>query len=146
MRSRKILANSLSTPTSNRTPSYFRPFSPYINFSCFTRTIKMKTMSSASYLPFIFYLGAVLILVAVMLTASYFLGERHSAKAKETPFESCVKLTGSARIHFPVHFYLIAMFFVIFDLEAIFLFIWSVSLRDTGWAGYLFILVFVAEL
>lgn len=103
-------------------------------------------MSSASYLPFIFYLGAVLILVAVMLTASYFLGERHSAKAKETPFESGVKPTGSARIHFPVHFYLIAMFFVIFDLEAIFLFIWSVSLRDTGWTGYLFILVFVAEL
>lgn len=103
-------------------------------------------MSSESYLPFIIYMGAVLILAAGMLTASYFLGERHAAKSKETPFESGVKPTGSARIHFPIHFYMIAMFFVIFDLEAIFLFIWSASLRDTGWTGYGFGIIFITEL
>src|SRR5690625_4039386 len=103
-------------------------------------------MSSESYLPFLIYMGAVLILAAGMLTASYFLGERHSAKSKETPFDSGVKPTGSARIYFPIHFYMIAMFFVIFDLEAIFLFIWSASLRDTGWTGYGFGIIFIAEL
>lgn len=103
-------------------------------------------MHPESYLPFIIYMGAVLVLAIVMLTASYFLGERHTAKAKEEIYESGINPTGSARIHFPVHFYLIAMFFVIFDLEAIFLFIWSASLRETGWSGYSFGLVFVAEL
>src|SRR5690554_4206908 len=103
-------------------------------------------MNSDSLLPFLIYIAAVLILAVGMLTASYFLGERHSAKAKEEIYESGVKPTGSARIHFPVHFYLIAMFFVIFDLEAVFLFIWSASLRGTGWTGYSFGLIFVAEL
>lgn len=103
-------------------------------------------MNPDSFFPFLIYIAAVLILVAGMLAASYFLGERQSSKAKEEIYESGVKPTGSARIHFPVHFYLIAMFFVIFDLEAVFLFIWSASLRETGWSGYGFGLIFMTEL
>jgi NADH-quinone oxidoreductase subunit A len=54
--------------------------------------------------------------------------------------------TGSARTRLDVKFYLVAMLFVIFDLEAVFIFAWSVSLREVGWQGYIEILLFIAIL
>ena len=54
--------------------------------------------------------------------------------------------TGSARMRFPAHFYLIAMFFVIFDLEVVFLFAWAIAAPELGWLGYAEILVFVGVL
>jgi NADH-quinone oxidoreductase subunit A len=47
-------------------------------------------------------------------------------------------------VRFDVKFYLVAMFFVIFDIEAVFIFAWSIALREAGWAGYVEILVFIA--
>lgn len=98
------------------------------------------------YWPFIVYIAAVILLAAGMMIISYFLGERHSENATTEPYESGIKPTGSARFHFPIQFYVIAMFFVVFDLEAIFIFIWAISIRETGWAGYFIILIFMAEL
>jgi NADH-quinone oxidoreductase subunit A len=54
--------------------------------------------------------------------------------------------TGTARIRFDIKFYLIAMFFVIIDLEAIFVFAWAVSLRENGWAGYIEMMIFIGIL
>ncbi|MGV8813863.1 MAG: NADH-quinone oxidoreductase subunit A [Gelidibacter sp.] len=96
--------------------------------------------------PLLFYGFAVILLVGGMLGVSYFLGERHNEKATSQPFESGVIPTGSARLHFPIHFYVVAMFFVVFDLEAVFVFTWAISIRETGWPGYIIILVFIAEL
>jgi NADH-quinone oxidoreductase subunit A len=81
-----------------------------------------------------------------MLGLSYVLGERHKEKATGEPYESGMPPTGSARLRFDVKFYLIAMFFVIFDLEAAFLFAWAIALRDLGWLGYLEVVVFVGVL
>ena len=53
---------------------------------------------------------------------------------------------GYARFRFPVKFYLVAMFFVIFDLETVFIFAWAVAFRDVGWVGYIDMLVFVGVL
>ena len=53
---------------------------------------------------------------------------------------------GYARLRFPVKFYLVAMFFVIFDLETVFIFAWAIALRDVGWTGYIDMLVFVGVL
>ena len=54
--------------------------------------------------------------------------------------------TGSARVRFDIKFYLIAMFFVIFDLEAVFIFAWAVSIRETGWPGYAEMMIFIGVL
>jgi NADH-quinone oxidoreductase subunit A len=89
---------------------------------------------------------AVLLLVAAMLAVSYVLGERHDEQATGQPYESGILSEGSARVHVSAKFYLVAMFFVIFDLEAVFIFAWAIAARELGWASYREILVFVAIL
>ncbi|MEJ2695521.1 MAG: NADH-quinone oxidoreductase subunit A [Candidatus Sulfobium sp.] len=77
---------------------------------------------------------------------SYLLGQRHRETQTAEPYESGIASTGTARMRFDVKFYLVAMFFVIFDLESVFIFSWAVSIRDTGWAGYGEMLVFIGVL
>ena len=96
--------------------------------------------------PMAAYFLAVLFLVVVMLGLSYVLGQRHRERATGEPYESGMVPTGSARTRIDVKFYLVAMLFVIFDLEAVFIFAWSVSLREVGWQGYIEILLFIAIL
>lgn len=97
----------------------------------------------ANFLPFLVYgLGAVFI-VGVMLGLSYVLGQRHRDRETDEPYESGIKTTGSARLRFSAKFYLVAMLFVIFDLEVVFLFAWAVGARELGWNGYWGLLVFV---
>jgi NADH-quinone oxidoreductase subunit A len=96
--------------------------------------------------PLLLYFAVVLVLVAGMLGLSYVLGERHREKATGKPYESGIPPTGSARLRFDVKFYLIAMFFVVFDLEAAFLFAWAIAFRDLGWLGYAEVVVFVGVL
>ncbi|RJQ20557.1 MAG: NADH-quinone oxidoreductase subunit A [Nitrospiraceae bacterium] len=81
-----------------------------------------------------------------MLFTSYFLGQRHKERATGVPYESGIASTGTARMRFDVKFYLVAMFFVIFDIEAVFIFAWAVSVRELQWAGYIEMLVFVGVL
>jgi NADH-quinone oxidoreductase subunit A len=96
------------------------------------------------------YVVATFGLVGIMLGASYVLGGRNHGRATEEPFESGVVSVGSALLRMPAKFYLVAMFFVIFDLEAVFLYAWSVSVRQNGWTGFAmaatFILVLLAAL
>jgi NADH-quinone oxidoreductase subunit A len=92
------------------------------------------------------YFAAVVVLVTAMIALSFILGERHREKQTAEPYESGIVSTGTARVRFDIKFYLIAMFFVIFDLEAAFVYAWAVSLRETGWAGYREMLVFIGIL
>src|SRR3546814_10066350 len=69
-----------------------------------------------------------------MLGAASLLGGRDWGRAKNDPFESGVVGEGGARLRFSAKFYLVAMFFVIFDVEALFLYAWAVSVREAGWA------------
>ena len=96
--------------------------------------------------PLAVFFGAVIVLVTVMITLSYFLGERHREKQTDEPYESGILSTGTARVRFDIKFYLIAMFFVIFDLEAVFIFAWAVSIREAGWPGYIEMLIFIGVL
>ncbi len=96
--------------------------------------------------PWLFYCAAVAVVVAGMVLTSYILGERHRGKATGQPYDSGIISTGSARLRMSVKFYLVAVFFVIFDLESVFIFAWAVCVRQTGWAGYVEILIFVAIL
>jgi NADH-quinone oxidoreductase subunit A len=92
------------------------------------------------------YVLAVFCLVAYLLGLSFLLGGRDRGRAKEEPFESGVVSVGSARLRLPAKFYLVAMFFVIFDVEAVFLYAWSVSARQSGWAGLLEAALFIGVL
>lgn len=93
----------------------------------------------------VFLLGVVG-LCCVMLGASYLLGGRTWGRAKNEPFESGVVPVGSARLRFSAKFYLVAMFFVIFDVEAVFLFAWAIAVREVGWAGFFEALIFISVL
>jgi NADH-quinone oxidoreductase subunit A len=96
--------------------------------------------------PLVLYCAAVIALVGGMVAVSYLLGHRHTSKATIEPFESGIVTVGYARFRLPVKFYLVAMFFVIFDLETVFIFAWAVAFRDVGWVGYIDMLVFVGVL
>ncbi|MBM3497858.1 MAG: NADH-quinone oxidoreductase subunit A [Armatimonadetes bacterium] len=96
--------------------------------------------------PLALYAALVLVTAAGMLLVSYVLGPRQNRGRPPEPYESGVVPTGSARPRIAVEFYLVAVFFVIFDLEAVFIFAWATAVREVGWAGYFEILLFIAIL
>ena len=93
----------------------------------------------------VFFIIAVF-LVIFMLAVSFVLGQRHRNRATDEPYECGIVSTGSARVRFGVKFYLMAMFFVIFDLEAVFIFAWAVAARELGWVGFFEVLLFIGIL
>jgi NADH-quinone oxidoreductase subunit A len=96
--------------------------------------------------PLAVYAAAVLIIAASMMGLGHLLGERHQERETGEPFESGIVSTGSARIRLSIKYYLVAMFFVVFDLEAAFIFAWAVGARELGWSGYLEVVVFIVVL
>ena len=96
--------------------------------------------------PMLVYLAAVLLVVAAMIAVSYVLGERHRERATDEAYESGIPPTGSARLRISAKFYLMAMFFVIFDLGAAFVFAWAIAVRKLGWTGYVGLLAFIVTL
>lgn len=93
------------------------------------------------------YAVLVLGLCAAMLAAGAFVGQRSRlTRAGAEPYESGIVATGDSRYRLSSKFYLVAMFFVIFDLEAVFVFAWAVAARESGWAGYIEILIFITVL
>lgn len=85
-------------------------------------------------------------IIGVMLLGSWLLGGRAWGRAKNEPFESGVLGAGSTNLRLSAKFYLVAMFFVIFDLEAVFLFAWAISLRESGWPGFIEATIFIGIL
>ena len=92
------------------------------------------------------YLGGIVFLLFVMLFVPQWLGGKAWGRAKNDPFESGVVSQGSARLRLSAKFYLVAMFFVIFDVEALYLYAWSVSVRESGWIGFAEAVLFIAIL
>ncbi len=102
------------------------------------------------------YALAAVVVVGGMIVLAWVLGERTSSSARglavrDEPYESGMLPTGSARLRLTAKFYLIAMFFVVFDLEAVFIFAWVIAFDDLarmglGWAGYVEMAVFIAVL
>lgn len=107
----------------------------------------MENTSSSDVLlwPLLVYIILSIVLVAVMLGLSYLLGQK-SRKLSSSPFESGMEVTGSARIRFPSKFYLIAMFFVLFDIESVFIITWAITFKELGWVGYIGVLIFIVIL
>ncbi|HBG45670.1 MAG TPA: NADH-quinone oxidoreductase subunit A [Deltaproteobacteria bacterium] len=101
---------------------------------------------STNLWPLAAYFLAVVLLVASMLILSYFFGQRHRERSTLEPYESGIAPTGTARIRFDIKFYLVAILFVVFDIEAVFIFAWAVSARELGWTGYIEALLFISIL
>jgi NADH-quinone oxidoreductase subunit A len=91
----------------------------------------------------IVYTIAVFFITAALLFVSSWLGEKKPNPEKLRPYESGVIPTGNARLRFPVPFYLVAIFFLIFDVESAFIFSWAVSVKPLGWTGFLEISLFI---
>jgi NADH-quinone oxidoreductase subunit A len=105
-----------------------------------------------SYFPIGVVLLVALLLAVVMVTLAGFLGPRRPSAIKSAPFECGSDPIGSARERFGVKFYVVAILFVVFDIEAIFLYPWAVLLLPSegyaglGWAGFATMGIFVATL
>ena len=106
----------------------------------------MLLENNITFWPFIVFAFIVISLIGIMIGLSYFLGERHKEKTTDEPYESGIPPTGDARLRFSSGFYIIAMFFVIFDLDAAFIMLWAVSFRELGLSGYIGVLVFIGLL
>ena len=103
----------------------------------------MPTSLTETYFPVLVQALLAMALAAGLLTASYLLGKRVRNKVKDMPYESGIVPTGDARQRFSVKFYLVAMLFILFDIEAIFLYPWAVVFRDLRMAGFVEMLIFV---
>ncbi len=104
------------------------------------------TANSAALWPFFVYFAGVLALVFTMLGMARLLGRHRANSATNTPYESGVLPVGSAQLRFSVDFYLVAILFVLFDLEVVFLVAWAIAVVELGWAGFISAAVFIAIL
>ncbi|MBV9551593.1 MAG: NADH-quinone oxidoreductase subunit A [Alphaproteobacteria bacterium] len=100
----------------------------------------------AEYLPILVFLAIAGGLAAAMIAASYVLGRQRPDSEKLSPYECGFDPFEDARIRFDVRYYLVAILFIIFDLEVAFLFPWAVSLGDIGVFGFWSMVVFLAVL
>ncbi len=106
----------------------------------------MSARTGYSLWPLVVYFFLAIATAGGMMGLSFVLGQRHRERETGQPYESGIVATGTARIRFDVKFYLVAMFFVVFDLESLFIFAWAVSVRESGWAGYIEALIFIGVL
>lgn len=99
-----------------------------------------------NWLPVLIFLSLVLGFAVVALVLSQILGWRKPNAQKATPYECGVTPVGNARDRFSVKFYLVAMLFLLFDIEAVFLFPWAVVYRDLRLFGFLEMVVFIGAI
>lgn len=98
------------------------------------------------YLPILILLVVAAGFAAVNLIISHLLGPKRPTRVKLEPYECGMEAVGDARLRFTVRFYLIAMLFILFDVEAIFLYPWAVVFRSLKLFGFLEMLVFIVIL
>ena len=93
--------------------------------------------------PLLVYTAIVLTLIGSILLLSYVVGQHHKDRATDDPYEGGILSTGGARLRFSSQFYMIAMLFVIFDVETIFIFAWAIAFEELGWLGYAGVVGFI---
>ena len=104
----------------------------------------MPTSYPEIYFPIVVQIVIAFAVAAGLIAASTFLGKRARSPLKDTPYESGMAPVGSARERFSVKFYLVGMIFILFDIEAVFLYPWAVVFRELKMFGFFEMLVFVA--
>ncbi len=103
----------------------------------------MPTSYTELYFPVLVQALVAMLLAAGLLGASSVLGKKVRNRVKDTPYESGMQPTGDARQRFSVKFYLVAMLFILFDIEAVFLYPWVVVYRELRMAAFVEMLIFM---
>ena len=98
------------------------------------------------YLPLVVFIAVAFAIGLALLIAPFIVAYKQPDPEKLSAYECGFNAFDDARMKFDVRFYLVAILFIVFDLEAAFLFPWAVSLKETGWAGWLTMMVFLGEL
>jgi NADH-quinone oxidoreductase subunit A len=98
------------------------------------------------YAPLLLHLLVAVFLASALTAASILVGWRRPNRAKQQAYECGMEPTGDARQPFSVRFYLVAMVFILFDVEAIFLFPWAFVFRDLRWNGFFEMMLYIAIL
>lgn len=107
----------------------------------------MQAQSTAQdFIPIIFQVIVALGFVVLTLFATHFLGPKRKTTDKLTTFESGIKVIGNARQPFSIKYFLVAILFVLFDVEVIFMYPWAVNFRELGWNGIIEMFVFMGTL
>ena len=104
----------------------------------------MPTSATEVYFPVLLQALVAMLLAAGLITVSYFLGKRVKNRVKDMPYECGITPVGSVRGRFSVKFYLVAMVFILFDIETVFLYPWAVVFRELRMFAFVEMLVFVA--
>jgi NADH-quinone oxidoreductase subunit A len=97
----------------------------------------------AQYLPLLLHILAATIVASAIVGLSWLLGKRRPTRAKMSPYECGMEPVGDARQRFSVKFYLVAMLFILFDVEAVFLYPWAIILRSLKMFGFWEMLVYI---
>lgn len=98
------------------------------------------------YLPVLVFMGLALFMAVAAMALSLVLGRRNPYKDKNAPYECGFEPFSDARARFDIRFYLVAILFIIFDIEVAFLFPWAVVLKEIGWAGFGSMMLFLGVL
>lgn len=103
-------------------------------------------MMLENYFPILVFIGIGLLFGIGPIVAGWLIGVRRPDKEKISPYECGFPAFEDTRFPFNVRFYLVAILFIIFDLETAFLFPWAVALREIGWFGFISMMIFLGVL
>ena len=106
----------------------------------------MSASNLQAYAPLLLFLVLAMLLAGVLVSLSALVGWRRPSRAKQLPYECGVEPTGDARAPFSVKFYLVAMVFILFDVEAIFLYPWAYVFKELRWFGFAEMVLYIAIL
>ncbi|WP_421723732.1 NADH-quinone oxidoreductase subunit A [Bauldia sp.] len=100
----------------------------------------------SNYLPLVIFIGVALVLGLALLIAPFIVAYKNPDPEKLAPYECGFAPFDDARMKFDIRFYLVAILFIIFDLEVAFLFPWAVVFHDIGWFGFWSVMIFLGVL
>ena len=109
-------------------------------------TVTVPPAVPGDFMALVIYTAVAVLLIGVLLLAAWWLGAKTRSENKGMAYESGVIPTGSARLAYPVPFYLVAIFFIVFDVEAVFIFTWAAAWDLLGLAGMIHITFFIVVL
>lgn len=100
----------------------------------------------SNYLPIIIFIGISAVIGLALLVAPFIIAVKNPDPEKVSAYECGFEAFDDARMKFDIRFYLVAILFIIFDLEVAFLFPWAVAFHDVGWAGFWAMIAFLSVL
>ncbi|MEX2233390.1 MAG: NADH-quinone oxidoreductase subunit A [Cyclobacteriaceae bacterium] len=106
----------------------------------------MTDSNLANYVPIALMLALAVGFVTLTMLVTHWLGPKRKTKVKLESFECGIEPRGNARVPFPIRYFLVAILFVLFDVEVIFMYPWAVNFKDFGVPGFLQMLVFISLL